>query len=74
MFILEPELVQTRKIMDKSTIKARITQIQTKRELLVQLLETPNLGTLRIDVDQALEELDELIEEFQATFPEEQLS
>ena len=60
--------------MDKSTIKTRIAQIKSKRELLVQLLETPNLGTLRIDVDQALEELDELIEEFQATFPEENLS
>ena len=74
MFILELESLQPVKIMDKSTIKARITQIQSKRELLVQLLETPNLGTLRIDVDQALEELDELIEEFQTTFPEEKLS
>ncbi len=74
MFILELESIQSLKIMDKSTIKARITQIQSKRELLVQLLETPNLGTLRIDVDQALEELDELIEEFQETFPEEKLS
>ena len=60
--------------MDKSTIKTRIAQIKSKRELLVQLLEAPNLGTLRIDVDQALEELDELIEEFQETFPEENLS
>ena len=74
MFILELEPIQSLTIMDKSTIKARITQIQSKRELLVQLLETPNLGTLRIDVDQALEELDELIEEFQAVFPEEKLS
>ena len=74
MFILELELVQPLRIMDKSTIKARIAKIQSKRELLVQLLETPNLGTLRIDVDQALEELDELIEEFQETFPEEKLS
>ncbi len=73
-FILELELLQPLKIMDKSTIKARITQIQSKREMLVRLLETPNLGTLRIDVDQALEELDELIEEFQTTFPEEKLS
>ena len=74
MFILELEQIQLLKIMDKSTIKARIAQIQSKRELLVQLLETPNLGTLRIDVDQALEELDELIEEFQTIFPEEKLS
>ena len=73
MSILELELLPLLIIMDKSTIKARIIEIQNKRELLVQLLETPNLGTLRIDVDQALEELDELIEEFQETFPEEKL-
>ena len=60
--------------MDKSTIKARVAQIESKRELLVQLLETPNLGTLRIDVDQALEELDELIAEFKETFPDEKIS
>ena len=57
--------------MDKSTIKARINKITEKREFLVELLEKPNIGTLRIDVDQALEELDELIEEFEETFPEE---
>ncbi|HHP7230119.1 MAG TPA: hypothetical protein ACFCUY_04590 [Xenococcaceae cyanobacterium] len=57
--------------MDKTTIKAKIEQISQKREFLVQLLERPNIGTLRIDVDQALEELDELIEEFEETFPEE---
>jgi hypothetical protein len=33
-------------------------------------LEKPNLGTLRIDVNQALEEIDELIEEFKRTFPD----
>ena len=57
--------------MDKSTIKAKVNQISQKREFLVELLEKPNIGTLRIDVDQALEELDELIEEFEAAFPEE---
>jgi hypothetical protein len=57
--------------MDKVDIKAKITQIASKRESLVELLERPNLGTLRIDVDQALEELDELVEEFNETFPEE---
>ena len=57
--------------MDKVDIKARIAQIAAKRDSLVELLERPNLGTLRIDVDQALEELDELIEEFNETFPEE---
>lgn len=57
--------------MDQVDIKARINQIASKRDSLVELLERPNLGTLRIDVDQALEELDELIEEFNETFPEE---
>jgi hypothetical protein len=60
--------------MDKVEIKAKITQIASKRESLVELLERPNLGTLRIDVDQALEELDELVEEFNETFPEENSS
>jgi hypothetical protein len=54
--------------MDKSVIQAKILQIETKREFLVKLLEKPNLGTLRLDVNQALEELDELIEEFKTTF------
>jgi hypothetical protein len=57
--------------MDTTTIKAKIANIASKRELLLQLMERPNLGTLRIDVDQALEELDELIEEFHETFPQE---
>ena len=57
--------------MDKVEIRAKIAQMAVKRDSLVELLERPNLGTLRIDVDQALEELDELIEEFNETFPEE---
>jgi hypothetical protein len=59
--------------MDKTDIKARIVQMNAKRDSLVELLERPNLGTLRIDVDQALEELDELVEEFNETFPEEKV-
>ena len=59
--------------MDKTEIKAKIVQMNAKRDSLVELLERPNLGTLRIDVDQALEELDELIEEFNETFPEEKV-
>ena len=57
--------------MDKSTIKEKVTQIASKRDYLLQLLETPNIGTLRIDVNQALEELDELLEEYEETFPKE---
>ena len=59
--------------MDKVEIKAKIAQMVAKRDSLVELLEKPNLGTLRIDVDQALEELDELIEEYNETFPEEKI-
>jgi hypothetical protein len=57
--------------MEKEQLRARIKLIEDKRESLVSLLEQPNLGTLRIDVNQALEELDELIEEFEQTFAEE---
>ncbi len=56
--------------MDSQTLQERITLIESKRESLVRLLEQPNLGTLRIDVNQALEEMDDLIDEFRRTFPE----
>lgn len=49
--------------MDQQTIRDQVAQISSKREFLVKLLEQPNLGTLRLDVNQALEELDELIAE-----------
>jgi len=55
--------------MNANTIRERVALIETKRESLVKLLEKPNLGTLRIDVNQALEEIDDLIEEFKRTFP-----
>lgn len=58
--------------MDPQTIRERIALIEGKRESLVRLLEQPNLGTLRIDVNQALEEMDDLIDEFRRTFPEAQ--
>ena len=56
--------------MDTNTIRERVALIETKRESLLKLLEKPNLGTLRIDVNQALEEIDDLIEEFKRTFPD----
>jgi hypothetical protein len=55
--------------MDIQTIKDRISAIQSKRERLLSLLEQPNLGTLRVDVNQALEELDDLLDEFKRTVP-----
>ncbi len=58
-------------MMAPENIKKKIAVIESKRESLVRLLEQPNLGTLRIDVNQALEEIDDLIEEFKRTFPEE---
>jgi hypothetical protein len=57
-------------MMDRQTLIERIAKIETQREVLVRLLEKPNLGTLRIDVNQALEEMDELLEDFKRTFPE----
>jgi hypothetical protein len=56
--------------MEKQELQEKITQIESKREYLLQLLEKPNLGTLRIDVNQAIEELDDLIMEFKRTFPD----
>lgn len=58
--------------MDAETIKERIRLIEGKRESLLRLLEQPDLGTLRIDVNQALEEMDDLLDEFKRTFPEAQ--
>ncbi|HEY9850669.1 MAG TPA: hypothetical protein V6D28_14480 [Leptolyngbyaceae cyanobacterium] len=57
-------------MMEPQTLKERIALIESKRETLVKLLEQPDLGILRIDVNQALEEMDDLIEEFKRTFPE----
>ncbi|MBA3921291.1 MAG: hypothetical protein H0X31_06140 [Nostocaceae cyanobacterium] len=55
--------------MDVQTIKERIAIVESKRESLLRLLEQPNLGTLRVDVNQALEEMDDLTDEFKRTFP-----
>lgn len=57
--------------MDTQTLIERIALVKTKRESLLTLLEQPNLGSLRIDVNQALEEMDDLLDEFKRTFPEE---
>lgn len=55
--------------MDSQSIRELIRAIASKREALVRLLEKPDLGTMRIDVNQALEELDDLIDDIQRTFP-----
>jgi len=61
--------------MDKTSLIDKVQQMANKRDyLLQQLRDKPDIGGLRLDVNQALEELDELLDEFQATFPEEKLS
>jgi hypothetical protein len=57
--------------MVQKILKEQVKDVINQREFLVSLLDRPNLGTLRLDVSQALEELDELIEEYELTFPEE---
>lgn len=52
----------TQSILDK------ISTIASKREVLENLLKSSDLGNLELDVNQALEELDELIEELNKTF------
>jgi hypothetical protein len=56
--------------MEAEKLQEKMTEIEGKREYLLKLLERPNLGTLRIDVNQAIEELDDLIMEFKRTFPD----
>ncbi|MBU6185499.1 MAG: hypothetical protein VKL00_12660 [Synechococcales bacterium] len=56
--------------MDMNKIGEQVALIAEKRESLVRLLEQPDLGTLRIDVNQAIEEMDDLLDDFKRTFPE----
>jgi hypothetical protein len=53
---------------DFSQLRPRIEALELKRSTLVSLLDNPDLGTLHVDVTQAIEELDDLIEEFKRTF------
>ncbi|MGL5059584.1 MAG: hypothetical protein ACRC62_06345 [Microcoleus sp.] len=57
--------------MDAQTLKEQVASIEAKRESLVRLLDRPDLGSLRIDVSQAIEEIDDLLEEFKRTFENE---
>jgi hypothetical protein len=52
------------------TLKEKFVAIASKRELLVQLSLKDNLGSLSIDVIQALEELDDLLIEIRKVFPD----
>jgi len=60
--------------MNKQAIRDRVELIRSKREALVKLLEQPDIGMLRIDVNQALEEMDDLIAEFEAIFPRDEMN
>lgn len=55
--------------MNDQQIQTWIASITQKRSALVKLLDEPNIGTLRIDINQALEEIDDLLDEFKRTFP-----
>jgi len=63
------EALLRNKPMESESLKERINLITQKRQMLVDLLEKPDVGTLRIDINQALEEMDDLIDEFNQTFP-----
>ncbi|MBD1849658.1 hypothetical protein [Leptolyngbya sp. FACHB-711] len=56
--------------IDPQTLRDRFKQIESQRDSLLRLLEQPDLGTLRIDVNQAIEEIDDLIDDFRRTFPQ----
>ena len=57
-------------MLTPEVLKERFIAIASKRELLVQLSLKDNLGSLSIDVVQALEELDDLLIEFKKVFPD----
>lgn len=61
-------------MLTPEALKERFVAIASKRELLVQLSLKDNLGSLRIDVMQALEELDDLLIEIRKIFPDWQQS
>lgn len=56
--------------MTPASIKDKIVAIASKRSSLVKLSLRSDLGNLRIDVIQALEEIDDLLQEFRNTFPD----
>ncbi|NJM45215.1 MAG: hypothetical protein HC860_02855 [Alkalinema sp. RU_4_3] len=55
--------------MEKAALLDRISAIQKQRTILETLRQRPDLGTLQIDIEQAIEEMDLLLTELQRTFP-----
>ena len=60
--------------MDVQALKDQVREIVAKRDHLLSMLDREALGSLRIDINQALEELDDLIAEFEAAFPNESIA
>jgi hypothetical protein len=56
-------------MMDAQNLQERIAQVENKRELLLKFQADPNLGSLSLDIDQALIEMEDLMTEFRQTFP-----
>jgi hypothetical protein len=53
----------------RSALGQRIQVITRQRTILETLRQRPDLGTLQIDIEQAIEEMDLLLTELQRTFP-----
>ena len=56
-------------MMDAQILQTRIDLVESKRAMLLRLQADPTIGTLSLDVEQALIEMDELMAEFRRTFP-----
>ncbi|MFM7189315.1 MAG: hypothetical protein ACKN9E_15270 [Microcystaceae cyanobacterium] len=56
--------------MDKSQLIERVQQMKGKQDFLLNLAQQPNLGILKLDVTQAISELEDLLEDFAQTFPD----
>lgn len=57
--------------MDAQQLKDGVQAIAAKRSWLLDLLEKPEIGSLRLDINQAIEEIDDLMDEFYDVFPDE---
>jgi hypothetical protein len=66
-----PSKAEDDSAMDVQVLKDQVRSIVAKRDYLLSLLDRADLGPIRIDVNQALEELDDLIAEYEEAFPGE---
>jgi hypothetical protein len=66
-----PPIMDKTALLDdlRSALGQRITAITRQRTILETLRERTDLGTLQIDIEQAIEEMDLLLTELQRTFP-----